>query len=327
MMKLSTMWQVVDTVGADGACPLAEEILRPWGPDAGSVRFVRASANFICVFQRQGRRQFLRFSAASERPLEAIDAEVRLVAWLDRQGIPVAAPIPSCHGRLVETVDTDLGRFHAVVFVGLEGSHVETSDCREAQFRAWGAALGRLHATMTGYRDASAAYRETWRDHLAMALPFVESDPVLEAEWHRLMNWAGALPDGPEDFGLIHFDFESDNLRWHAGTIGVLDFDDCSHYWFVADMAYALRDLFREGVDLANPMFQAFVAGYRGEYPVRQDLLVQLPMFLRLHDMYRYGRYARVLDLPADREPPVWLKRIQKKLEHGLETYRGSFPR
>jgi len=324
MMKLSTMWKVVKTVDETWACPLAEEVLRPWGFDEGSVRFFRASANFVCVFRREGRRHFLRFSEASERPRDAIEAEARLVAWLDRQGVPVAAPVPSGNGRLVETVETGLGRFYAIVFVGLEGSHLDAADCREAEFRAWGAALGRLHTVMKEYRDPSAAHRETWHDHLALALPYVSADEALHSEWLRLREWAGALPVSPDDFGLIHFDFESDNLCWNNGSISMLDFDDCTHHWYVADIAYALRDLFKEGVDLANPQFRAFMAGYEGEHSVNPDLLVQLPGFLRLHVMHQLGRISRSLDLPEGQDLPDWLKRLDTRLREIRESNRGS---
>lgn len=323
MMRLSTMWKVVQTVGEDWKSLLAEQILQPWGFDEGTVYYFRASANFIFVFRQDGKRRFLRFSARSEQPLGAIEAEVRLVTWLDRQGVPVASPIRSRMGRLVETVDTALGRFHAVVFAEAEGVHLEADDCQAEQFEDWGAALGRLHAALRRYQDPSAGRRPTWRDHLEVALPYVQDDPAMLTEWNCLQEWAGSLPTGADDFGLIHFDFESDNLCWKDGRITALDFDDSAHYWYVADIAYALRDLFREGVDLADPRFGAFVRGYARETHLNRDLLAQLPLFLRLHEMYRYGRYSRVLDVPPDSNPPTWLTRIDAKLRRGLEEYRG----
>lgn len=50
MMKLSTMKKVVDTLSEEWESSLAETILERWGYDAGTVRYVRASANFIFVF-------------------------------------------------------------------------------------------------------------------------------------------------------------------------------------------------------------------------------------------------------------------------------------
>ena len=95
MMRLSTMRKVIDTLGEDRACPVAAEILQRWGYDPGSVQFLRASANFICTFRREGRPLFLRFNEASARPAGAVEAEVKLVDRLRKEGIKVAAPVPS----------------------------------------------------------------------------------------------------------------------------------------------------------------------------------------------------------------------------------------
>lgn len=325
MMKLSTMWKLVNRVGEQRSCPLAEDILQRWGYDPGSVRFSRASANFVCDFKRDGRRYFLRFNECSERARGTIEAEIRLVDWLDRQGTKVAAPIPSLNGMLVETVDTDLGPFNAVVFAGLEGAHRDMAECGQAQFRAWGAALGRLHATMKGYQDSSLRERPTWRDHLELARLYIRADePALIAECNRLIDWASSLPTGGDDFGLIHFDFESDNLCWQDHEISVLDFDDCAHSWYVADIAYALRDLFADGVDLDHPLFQAFHAGYVEYHPITRALLAQIPMFLRLHHLYLFGRLSRALDLQADQEIPKWLQGLNTKLQGRVDAFRKS---
>lgn len=313
MMKLSLMLKVMQSVGADWACPLAEELLQHWEYDPGSVYFFRASANFVCVFRKDGQRRFLRFNAPDERPLGAVESEVALVDWLDRNGLRVAAPIPSHNGRLVETVETSLGKFHAVVFNGLQGAQGELDDLSPDQFRTWGAALGRLHAAMKG----CPVKRPTWRDQLEAVRPYI---PAGHPEWDRLLTWAGSLPTGSDQFGLIHFDFELDNLYWQE-EIGILDFDDAVQSWYVADIAYALRDLFEEGVDLSNPHFKAFVEGYAEHHPIDQGLLAQLPEFLRLHQLLLCGRLARALDLPPGQELPEWLQRLVIKLQNRVDTY------
>lgn len=324
MMKLSTMWKVLKTVDEQWSCPLAEEILQRWRYDAGTVRFFRASANFVCVFRMDGRRHFLRFNTAEERAPGAVDAEVRLVDWLRRNGVRVAAPVPSENGHLVETVETGLGVVHAVVFAGLDGDHREIADCGPAEFRDWGRALGRLHSATKEYTDPSLEARPDWRDHLNFARAFIgEEEYALLQEWQRLFDWAGGLPKGADDFGLIHFDFESDNLCWQDQQASILDFDDCARYWYMADIAYALRDLLAEGVDPDHPKFQAFVDGYAECHPVNQELLGQIPMFLRLHEMYLFGRLSRALDLKLNDEIPQWLQRLNAKLAERVSAYRN----
>lgn len=333
MMRLSLMHQVMQTVGADWSCPFAEQIAQPWGFDPGSVYYFRGSANFLCLFRREGQRYFLRFNAASERTLAAVQAEVALLDWLHRNGIKVAAPVPSKNGRLVETVTTELGEFIAVVCAALPGAHPDLSELGEAGFRAWGAALGKLHAAMKGAAlqpDGDGALvssnRPTWRDQLDLARPFINADDQgLQAEWQYLVDWADSLPTGPNDYGLIHYDFELDNLLWQDGEIAILDFDDSVHSWYVADIANALRDLFEDGVDLNHPLFQAFQAGYQLHHPVNPELLSQLPTFLRMHQLCLFGRLSRALDLQPAQQLPDWLQGLNAKLQRRVDAYRNSF--
>jgi Ser/Thr protein kinase RdoA (MazF antagonist) len=178
---------------------------------------------------------------------------------------------------------------------------------------------------MQGYRDPSQEQRASWRDHLNLARVFIPAaNTALQQEWERLAAWAESLPTGPDHFGLIHYDFELDNLCWHEQDIGILDFDDASHNWYAADIAYALRDLFEGGVDFNDHRFREFVTGYAQQHPVDEHLLEQTPMFLRLHSMHVFGRLSRALDLPAGAAIPPWLQRLNEKLQGWVDRYRQS---
>ena len=53
----------------------------------------------------------------------------------------------------------------------------------------------------------------------------------------------------------------------------MIDFDDCATYWFVADIAFALRDLFGDSasqVDFQNAMLLRFIEGYRSARSIDQ---------------------------------------------------------
>lgn len=332
-MKLSLMWRVLNTLDENWSLPLAEAILQDWRYDPGTIRFVRASANFVAKFQSGGKPYFLRFNECDERSRDAIEAEARLVAWLGEKGLRVAAPVLSKAGRYVETVETDLGHFNAVVFTGLEGPHIELEEMSLSHLHTWGAALGELHSAMKSYCDPSLAMRASWREHLELTRPYIDrGDALLLAEWGEIADWVTTLPANPDDFGMIHFDFESDNLCWKDDRVGILDFDDCAHYWYVADIAYALRDLFKVGtgfsvygpIDYEDERLKSFLAGYRESTAINEELLSQLSMFLRLHGLYFYGRITRALDLPKGKELPAWLERLNAKLHSSLEAYRES---
>ncbi|HEX4207931.1 MAG TPA: hypothetical protein VHZ51_27770, partial [Ktedonobacteraceae bacterium] len=122
MMKLSTMFKVDSTVDTQWRSRIAERMLEHWEHDQGSAQFFRSSTNFVYVFRRGGKPYFLRFAESTERSRAAIEAEMALLSFLASKGMTVTTPITSKNGRCVETVETDLGTFHAVVFAELQGS-------------------------------------------------------------------------------------------------------------------------------------------------------------------------------------------------------------
>jgi Ser/Thr protein kinase RdoA (MazF antagonist) len=325
MMRLSTLWKVDSTVDASGSSPVAERILQNWEPDAGSMRFFRSSANFLYVFQTDGIRYFLRFADSAERSRVAIEAEVDLVNWLATAGIQVALPIRASNGQFVTTTEMEWGTFHAVVFSELHGTQFELGDLDETQFRKWGAALGTLHAALKAYPGRASLNRRSWKDDLEQARNYVPPDsPAMLSEWEQLAQALSALPVDRDRYGLIHFDFEPDNLLWNVDRIAILDFDDCAHYWFAADIAFALRDLFVDSADLGNGSFREFIQGYSAICPLDEAAIAQVPLFLRLSKLIQYVRLARSLDLAEDGTYPDWLEALQGKLRSRMADYRLS---
>jgi Ser/Thr protein kinase RdoA (MazF antagonist) len=202
---------------------------------------------------------------------------------------------------------------------------LELGDLDAAQFRAWGATLGELHAALKDYPGAAATARNTWRDHLASAKEYIpEGESALRDEWDRIASVLPALPVNRDTYGLIHFDFELDNLCWRDRAVGMLDFDDCARYWYVADIAFALRDLFDAGADLDHPSFREFARGYGAHHPLDSALLEQIPLFLSMSKLLIYARLARATDLPADREYPEWLAELHRKFHNRMEAYKTS---
>lgn len=324
-MRLSTMWKVDSTIDAKGSSPIAERILECWAYDSGSIGFFRSSANFVYVFEIDGKRHFLRFADSSERTREAIEAEVDLLRWLAGTGISVACPVASADGNLVETVESGWGTFHAVVSPALDGAQFEIEELDHSGFRRWGAALGALHAALERYPRAGSAKRPTWRHHLeSAALYLPDGARALRQELTEIASDLTALPQARDTYGLVHFDFELDNLVWRDDAIGILDMDDCSYLWYAADIAFALGDLFEENIDGDDARLLAFVQGYSEHRPVDEHLASRVPLFRRLGDLVKYARVVRAADLIVGPEHPEWLRDLSQRLEDRASTYRAS---
>ncbi|OOE12742.1 phosphotransferase enzyme family protein [Fictibacillus arsenicus] len=326
MMKLSTMLKVASTVDCEWRSSIAEKILEHWDYDERSVYAFRYSANFIFVFKNDGETHFLRFNEVSERVLSLLEAEMEILDYLDGTSLRTVRPVKSLNGKKVERVEAENGIYYASVFKALPGKQFEINELKQDQFFIWGKTLGKLHDTMKKCDKSVHFNRLSWKDHLNSAENFLPMhETAAKKELAYLVNWAEALPVTQENFGLIHYDFELDNQCWEDNVAGILDFDDCAYYWYAADIAFALRDL--DDQKMTNPLFAEFVNGYESETTLDSDLVEQLPMFNRLHDLTMFVKLLRSVDISDSADHPDWMSNLRKKLVEKIEKYRSSFER
>lgn len=323
MMKLTRMKRFYDTVSNERRSPIAEEIAGRWFEDSVKVTVVRASSNFITHVETPEKTCYLRFNHSTERTREFIEAELTFIQHLTSQSIHANRPITSLSMRLVETVPTEMGDFHGVLFEAIQGKQYESDELNLEKFSAWGSALGKVHKESTGLVVPGIP---SWKDHISRIRSIVPmSDVVIWRELDSVEKKLNALPVEDGIFGIIHYDFEMDNLLWNENSVGIVDFDDCAYYWYSADIAYALRDLYEDQVDRFNiedERIQAFLKGYRSIRPISDRDLSHIPLFIRLHNLYTYARlYRSIKDKPIPDEP-TWARNIRGKLRKKNETYR-----
>lgn len=308
MIRLTLMKEWFDRVDAEWRSPIAEQIAAPWfaGDTQALVRCGPASSNIVCRVTTGGHTYYLRCNHESERSGDDYAAEMAFVEHLAAQGVRVARPVPSRAGALVERVPTPLGTFYAVLLEAAQGAERDLAEMDAPSLQMWGGTMAGLHAAAEGYAGHG---RPDWQEHLRFAMDLI---PVTEVAAHRelaaVAQALNALPIDVTCFGLIHFDMEADNMRWQDGVPTVFDCDDCAHYWFAADIAYALRDLYAdriERIDLADRRLRAFVAGYRAVRPLPERDLHLLPLFMRAHNLYWFARLSRsIAEGKAPGEPP-----------------------
>lgn len=326
MMQLSTMLAIDNTVRDAGGSTVAGQIVAHWKHDPGTVTFFRASANFLFTFEQGEQTRFLRFAHANDRTAGAIHAEIAYLHHLAAAGMDIAKPVSSLAGNYVESVSTTYGVFHAVVFEALAGEQYDTGELSPEQWVQWGQALGSLHNAAQGYPSTG---RATWDDQLRMIDERVPAhEHAARQALAHVQQQLSLLPIDEHNFGLLHGDFELDNLGWNKRGVGMLDFDDAVQSWFVADVAFALRDLFADHaseVDLNNAVFLAFVSGYRKARPLAEDQIRHVPLFLRMHNLIMFAKLLRTLDGGEQRNEPDWMTELRHKLLLKVQNYREEF--
>ena len=328
MMDLQIMRHIVDEV-EQGALPdVAQAAVMRWygHREARSLSYVRSSANHLFRFLYEGHPRFLRLAHEAERRPSAIEAELDFVQHVAGIGLAVARPLESANGRLIENVQGKGQRYWAVVFEGLHGSQLELDQLDEAMYRAWGRALALVHCASQTFPVHPA--RPDWHNELRTVLCTL---PAEETELARILasgvEWLDTLALQDTDYGLIHGDFELDNLIWNGGEVQALDFDDASYAWYAVDFAAALEDVW-----MASDMSRAereqrimwFAEGYAVLRPLPDGLLEAISRLLTLVLALKAARVLRAYATTSDDTCPAWLATMRTRHQQWLAAKRTA---
>lgn len=290
-MPVSELVAVARTTDERWHSPLGDAAAQVWG--YGGAVFVRSSACHVFVTDRDdaGRRLVLRLRPAHDPGAARLRTSARAAATLSAAGAPMAAPVPALSGDLVETVDG----YAVMALETVEGDTCENDDIDCDRALRWGRALADLHD-----RAGAADDSDFDSDSGAGAGPPEGGGPV-------------DRPRTPEVFGVLHGDPEADNLVWAAdGAATFVDPDDVHAGWFAADVAFALRDWAPPAgaPDLADPVPQAFVEGYRSRRRLSDEELGWMPLFARAAAARTLRGLEPVLAEPVDPDWPDWAHRL-----------------
>lgn len=288
MMKLSIMRDFLESNESEF---LVHSLLENWGFEQDSVQFLRASSNFVFVFERNGEKYILRITPNGDR--NKLMEEVAFLSFLSMNEVSVNRPERSKKGNMVEETKNDLGVFQAVVFRFLTGAQYEVEELSERQLYLWGEALGNLHSYSKQFIKKSSTRNQL--TDLENFLP--ESESSARRELETLKTWFMTFDINEANYGIIHFDFELDNLIWDGDNVQMIDFESSMEHWYTADIAFALRDLFNGDVDFSNNSFQLFLEGYRSKMHVTDKEINAIPMFLRFHDLITFADLLRTVEL------------------------------
>lgn len=249
--------------------PVADAVAARWGCAEGTARWWRSSASHVFVLPETpepGSARYLRFVPEGADTFARFGAVAGLMDRLHGRGLALTSPVRSAAGLLVETVDTPLGTVRAMCLEAAPGEEIELPELSREQARAWGALLARTHELAAGLGDGLPHAL----DGIGRAALLHADDRELATAVDRLTARLARLPRDPARYGVVHGDFELDNLAFEDGSPTAFDFDEAALSWYAADVAHAVRDLTDHGVptDTHRPLLDAFLAGYREVRPL-----------------------------------------------------------
>ena len=316
MLKLKYLYENYD---------LAKYALKNWEYDTETLgdclQHFRISSNAVYPFLWQGNMRFLRLSPATEKMEDNLKGEMDFLCYLQSRSYPAVIPVTSNSGELVITLDSVWGKYYASVFKGIDGIPIEDTECNESIVYAYGKALGQLHMLSAEYSPEIRKW--TYRDVLlwiGKTLETYHAPNKMLVELAEVQQALDMLPQTKDSFGLVHYDFEPDNVFWDETRqcCTVIDFEDGMYHFFLLDLEQALDALLENiPADRKSITKASFLRGYQSVKMLEPDYAEKLKLMRRFCNLYSYARLIRCIDEEYPNEPD-WMVRLREKLHRKI---------
>lgn len=323
MMNLENMVHVL------ASNSVAQNLVEFWENDEGSLELWRASSNFVYAFKQNENQYFLRFSFEQDKTMDQLKAELEYMQYVYLNGFPSVVPIRSKNGELIETLMAPEGTYMAVVFSKANGINLDSDDITEIQMEEWGKSLGSLH-TLSKKFEPEFVRRKSWLDTVELMEGVFQRHPadlIALEELNRVTSWLQSLPTDNDTFGLIHYDFQLDNIFFEEkrNCFNVIDFDDAMYHWYAIDIVTALDDFIGEENPSSKVLMQSFLNGYRSKMNLENDIVAQFPRFQRYANLYKFYKLLSSLDHEVIIDAPSWYEGLRGKLMRVTDDLRMTF--
>lgn len=319
MLKLKYLFENYDLARTCLACyDYHEESLDEMLP------YFRISSNAIYPFRMKEEPEeicFLRLSPVEEKSISHVFSEVTLINWLREKGFPTMRPVAMKNGEFAREMTTEWGTFNVSCFALVSGENLEDVDGTLDIVKGYGKILGEFHALMREY-----PYTKEHRNHkdlleeIGGRLKCYGAPELVLNEYLAVCNELEQLSIATDNYGVIHYDFEPDNVFYDVekDLFSVIDFDDVICCWYTLDIVRAidaLDEVIGESeIDRAQDFF---LEGYQSAVDLTQEQRQSFSLMRRLVHLQEYATLLHVLSEPVD-EKPDWMSELICKLQYKL---------
>lgn len=258
---------------------------------------------YLCKNEDKGDK-IIRIAFLPDRSMEDILSELEYVRYLSTNGGSVANVVDSLNGHLLEVVDYQGRGFFVSVFEKARGQQLADNGYRYREgaplsehFYNCGKTLGKLHALSKNYEPVHRRYSVFDKynaEFINRIIP--DSLSVLKDNFLELIQTLAVMDRNPETFGMVHFDYSDGNymIDYETGDITVFDFDNTCTCWYMVDLA----NVWQHGVGWIQfepsipkrrqfmiECFATVLEGYRSETEISNQMLENLPLFIKVNLM------------------------------------------
>ncbi|MGE5833432.1 MAG: phosphotransferase enzyme family protein [Acidobacteriota bacterium] len=241
-------------------------LARCWGADASPISCISRGANAVYRFETAAGRFFLRVTRPGARPLELAAAAIDWQRYLHERGAPVAEPVPSADGHLIEVISESGRPFFAAVTREVQGDRIDFTNL--SQIAAWAMAIGRIHEASGDYKASTVFTSAGTVEGKLPALPHqweqiasvVTDDPLLRLHFELGSRW---MRQQSAPTLVTHADVRPGNALISDRGATIIDFDVPAIAWPAYDLARMMLDDDGTLATNAEAHLAALLDGYR----------------------------------------------------------------
>lgn len=229
------------------------------------------SGNISYIILTDTGKYFLRISPDGERwrSRNEIKAELELIDYLSKKGVPVINAELQENGEMIIELDNKFG------YLRKYNKATEILDPNLEHFKEFGKILGKYHKTIEGYKTKSSRehiwdLEETKRNFKQDKEIILKSSFSQKEKFIKRFEEEISLLDFPENLphGTIHEDLGKRHILWHEDKIiGIIDFDRCYFGKLVLDLGQVCRGwcFIEDWTKWSNKNFQFLIKHYQSE--------------------------------------------------------------
>jgi amicoumacin kinase len=276
------------------------------------------------VYYDKGINKVVRISERGKTK-ERVMAELQWMKFLYDEGVRVPKPdmfIENEGGRVQTTFE----------YISGEPVDVTTVDYwNAARFEEMGRIVGKMHALSKEFL-LQAGIRPSWTAEDPDVFQLRKRlSPWVQEKYDKWLQRLVSYEVTPDTIGLIHNDFHQGNLIVNAeGRLTVIDFDECSYNWYAQDLAvcfyhaYWQHSSFNGDAEAFCPIFLShFFKGYQKENLLHPDTVEQIPVFLKLREIFLYSLFLRKWDMDSLEDWQTYTLRDLKERIEKETPYAG----
>jgi len=312
-------------------------LLENWEYDENALEmldYYRISASAIYPYKNNGETFFLRFAPYDEKLESEIYEEIKFIQFLHKKGLDVLEPILSKSGKYLLNKSTPWGNYLVCAFKRVAGDRLDGFGSDGIEYSdelitGYGKALGKLHKYSSQYEKVT---KKTCFEMFNKMEYYINNKinskkEILSKEIVEIKDYFKIIPQNSSNFGLIHGDFELDNVFITKETkkYSVIDFGSSMYHWYAMDIEITLNSLKEEiPQNDFEKMKALFINGYKEEYPLNENELTLFPIFRRFENMRKYIGLNETLEEKWDNEP-LWMIELRDHLNKHIEKLENSF--